>query len=70
MSELRKSSAPVLRVGAGVADEMLNIGEVPGFVPAQNGKLNSIKRNSSRISKNRRQRKRWITPFLSGSVFI
>lgn len=36
MSELRKSSALVLRGGASAAieDEILNIGEVPGFDPA------------------------------------
>jgi hypothetical protein len=35
LSELRKSSAPALRAGAGAGvDEILNIGEVPGFDPA------------------------------------
>lgn len=37
MSELRKSSAPVLRGGAGVDEEILKMGEVPGFDPAMSG---------------------------------
>jgi hypothetical protein len=46
-SELRKSSAPVLRAGAGVDDEILNIGEVPGFEPNGASKSSELFRRSS-----------------------